>query len=336
MIGRNSMGWRVNSSQATPQDVVGGLRVVTTALLPEARQFEFYREGVLRRLLPTVRRPKSVFRAGMRLIVGRGAELVEHKSDAVDVERSAERLRRDGCDDISIDLMRHCTTSTISQKGDRVLRSGDLCFIDYGQPLSMIRSRHTANGVIVSRARALEVVGSGVSSLVGKPIPGQGLAAVLRRHLVSTFDEAANMSAPERAAATNAAAEMMLVLLQVRLGRQVDEEGFTSGFYKAAQIVIARHCVDPDLTPERIAIIVGCSRASLYRAFARHKETVSYAIWAARLDRAMQLLSSGTEGRSAIGEIAWRCGFRQPATFARMFRRRFGFSPSDAWALRFS
>jgi len=311
------------------------MKVVTTAVLPDARQFEFYREAVLRRLLPTVPQPKSTFRAGMRLVTGRGAELIEHKSDPVDVERSAQRLRRDGCDDISIDLMRYCTTCTISQKGDRVLRSGDLCFIDYAQPLSMIRSRHLAHGVIVSRKRAHEVLGGDIASLAGMPIPASGLAAVLRNHLITTFDEVADMSAPERTAATDAAAEMMLVLLQGHLGRRVDEDGFQGGFYGAANIVIARHCTDPDLTPNRIAEIVGCSRASLYRAFARHDETVADAIWRARLDRALHLLTSPAETRSAIGVIAWRCGFRQPETFARMFRRRFGVSPGDARGLRF-
>lgn len=325
----------MTSSQPVPQHVVGRMTVVATAVLPERRQFEFYREGVLRRLLPTVPHPKSAFRAGMRLIAGRGAELVEHRSDPVDVERSIQRLRRDGCDDISIDLMRHCTTSTISQNGDRIVRSGDLCFIDYGQPLSMIRSRNVAHGVIVSRARAREVLGDKVSSLAGTPIPPRGLAAVLRNHLITTFDEAGNMSAPERAAATDASAEMMLVLLQALAGHKIDEEAYSCGFHKAAHIVIARHYADPDLTPEQIAAIVGCSRASLYRVFSRHGETVAHAIWTARLDRALHLLASGTESRSAIGTIAWRCGFRQPATFARMFRRRFGFSPGDARDLRF-
>lgn len=330
------MGRVMGSAQAMPSDGAGRLTVVTTAMLPEPRQFEFYREGVLRRLLPTVEHPRASFRARMRLIVGRGAELVEHRSDPVDVDRSAVRLRRDGCDDISVDLMRHCTSTTmISQKTDRILRSGDLCFIDYGQPLSMVRSRHVANGIIVSRARAQEVVGSDVSSLAGKPISRQGLASVLRQHLIMTFDEAANMLAPERAAATNAAADMMLVLLRTQLGRRVDEDSFTSGFYRAAQIVIDRHCSDPNLTPDRVAAVVGCSRASLYRAFARRGATVAQAIWDARLQRALHLLMVRAEGRPAIASIAWQCGFRQPATFTRMFRRHFGFAPVDARALTF-
>jgi AraC-like DNA-binding protein len=319
-----------------PSDMAGRLTVLTTAILPEPRQFEFYRDGVLRRVLPTVAHPRAAFRAGMRLIVGHGAELVEHRSDPVHVERSALRLQRDGCDDISIDLMRHCTTTTtISQKADRVLRPGELCFIDYGQPLSMVRTRHVANGIILSRARVRESVGSDVASLAGRPIARSGLASVLRQHLMTTFDEVANMSAEERAAATGAAADMMLVLLRTQLGRPVDEDGFACGFYQAARLVIDRHCIDPDLTPDRIAAAVGCSRASLYRAFARQNETVAQAIWEARLERARRLLASRVAGKPAIGDIAWQCGFRQPATFVRMFRRRFGTSPGTAPALPF-
>ena len=69
----------MSASPALPQDAAGAMRIVTTAMLPESRQFEFYREGVLRRLLPTVPEPKSRFRAGMRLIVGRTAELIERR-----------------------------------------------------------------------------------------------------------------------------------------------------------------------------------------------------------------------------------------------------------------
>lgn len=318
-----------SSQPESPDGVVGGLKLVTTAVLSESRQFEFYREGVLRRLLPTVPEPRSPFRASMRLIVGRGAELVEHKSDAVDVERTAERLRRDGCDDISIDLMRHCTgLTTISQKGDRVLRAGELCFIDYGQPLSMIRARHSAQGVIVSRSKARERLGGDVSSLVGRPLPGRGLAAVLRRHLIASFDEARSMSSAERAVAADAAADMMLMVLKQRLDRKVDEDGFQSGLYHAGRIVIDRYCADPDLAPERIAAIMGCSHASLFRAFAQNDETVVQAIWAARLERALRLLT-GAEGEPMIADVAWKCGFRQSATLVRMFRRHYGFSPND-------
>ena len=63
--------------------------VVTTAVLPEARQFEFYREGVLRRLLPTVPQPKSVFRAGMLYLVTVDAKAWDNvnKFDAIHLVR---------------------------------------------------------------------------------------------------------------------------------------------------------------------------------------------------------------------------------------------------------
>jgi AraC-like DNA-binding protein len=314
-----------------PLESTGTLTAVTTAVLPESKQFAFYREGVLRRLLPTVAPDaRRAFRARMRRIVGNGVELVEHASDAVEAGRSAERIRGDDCDDISLDLMRRCTMATISQNGERTLHAGDFCFIDYGQPLSVIRPRHTALGIIVSRARVREVIGDEVSSLAGQPIPMRGLAAVLRQHLVTTFDEAEHMSVHERTMAADAACDMMLALLQARRGAAADVGRFATGYHQAALTIIERYCADPELAPGGIAVMLGCSRASLYRAFAQHGESVARAIWIARLDRARQLLISPAERHTFVSDIAWRCGFREPATFTRMFHRRFGFSPRDA------
>jgi AraC-like DNA-binding protein len=49
----------------------------------------------------------------------------------------------------------------------------------------------------------------------------------------------------------------------------------------------------------------------------------------ARLDRAGDLLRDRQSGQIAIAEIAFRCGFLDPAYFARRFRQRFGVSPRD-------
>ena len=56
-------------------------------------------------------------------------------------------------------------------------------------------------------------------------------------------------------------------------------------------------------------------------------------IWTARLERARRLLISPEGVGLMISDVGWRCGFQELATFSRMFRRRFGLSPSDARAL---
>ena len=79
-----------------------------------------------------------------------------------------------------------------------------------------------------------------------------------------------------------------------------------------------------------MARLVGCSRATLYRVFAASDRSVASLIWAARLERARWLLPLPASHNAPIAELAYRCGFVDPASFSRMFRRRFGLSPREA------
>lgn len=91
--------------------------------------------------------------------------------------------------------------------------------------------------------------------------------------------------------------------------------------------MIARHCADPEFSVEILAFSLGCSRASLYRAFEHEPRSVAAAIWSARLQHARMLLLS--DPAATIGAIAFRSGFLDQANFNRMFRREFGMSPGE-------
>jgi AraC-like DNA-binding protein len=156
------------------------------------------------------------------------------------------------------------------------------------------------------------------------------MTAVLRHHLLTTLNEASFMQPSERVLAVNAAADMALAILQAGRFGMADGEQFGEGFYRAAHRLIDRLCANADLTPERVAITLGCSRASLYRVFARHGETVAATIWSARIERAQRMLVSAEGVGLLVSDIALHCGFRELPTFTRMFKRRFGMTPSEA------
>jgi AraC-like DNA-binding protein len=84
------------------------------------------------------------------------------------------------------------------------------------------------------------------------------------------------------------------------------------------------------LTPDLAAVSLGCSRASLYRAFVRHGESVAAVIWATRLEQARRMLASSTHLGLNVSEIAFRSGFVDQSTFNRMFKRRYGTTPREA------
>lgn len=309
----------------------GRLFELTTDGIPAAQRLTFWRDGVLKRMEPTAASEAGgPFRARLRRMSIDGAELVEHVSESVIALRTAERRRLDGCDDISIDVKRHCQAASIDHRGEHRLRSGDMCVVDYAQSITVRRTRHAAIGLILPRSRVREAVGDDVAVLAGRKLVARGMTAVLRHHLLTTLDEAPYMSPSERVLAVAAAADMALAIFQAGRFRTADVEHFGDGFYQAARCLIDYQCTNADLTPDRVAMALGCSRASLYRLFARRGESVAATIWSTRIERAGRMLASAEGIGLLVSDIALQCGFRELPTFTRMFKRRFGMTPSDA------
>ena len=309
----------------------GQLLVHTTDGVPAHQRLAYWREGVMRRMVPLgVEGTANPFRGRMRRIVGDGLELIEFASEDVVAVRSPERCRIDGCDDVTIDLMRRSTNTWMDHGGTHRVKAGDLYLVDYAKPSEVRRGRHCTVGLTMSRQLARDVLGDDIAPRAGMKFATTGLARVLCHHLQATFDEAGRMAVAERAAAAKAAKDMALALLQATHEGMADPDRFAHGFHRAALGLIDHECGDPDLTPERIAVALGCSRASLYRAFAKQGESVAAAIWQARLERAHRMLIAPEGIGLLVSDIATLSGFREMPTFTRMFKRRYGLTPSDA------
>jgi AraC-like DNA-binding protein len=309
----------------------GQLLLHTTDGVPAAQRLTYWREGVMRRMVPVaVGDATRAFHGRMRRIVGDDLELIEYASGDVVAVRSAARCRVDGCDDVTIDMMRRCTRASMEHGATHRIKSGDVYLVDYAKPSEVIRGSHCTVGVTMSRRVAREVLGADIDPRAGMKFAPSGLARVLCQHLQVTFDEADRMSIPDRAVAAKVAKDLALALLHVSHETVRDPDRFAYGFYHGALGLIDRECGDPSLTPGRVALAVGCSRAALYRAFAEHDETVSAAIWQARLERARRMLTSAEGVCLLISEVAARSGFRDTPSFSRMFRQRYGMTPIDA------
>jgi AraC-like DNA-binding protein len=309
----------------------GSLLEISTAGIGAHERMAFWREAVLKRLLPigTPGRDRP-FQGRLRRIVGDQAELVEQVADAIHVERRQDRCASDGLDDISIDFMLDFSHANMDHGGAYKLRPGDLCVMDYARPCEVVVPRHRCGGLILPRRRVREALGHDMPELRGLRLPRGGISALLLSHVRMTIDEAPRLSPVERVAAVKAAADMALAALQAGQLGAVDVEQFEYGFYYAACRLIERRCTDPQLTPRIVAAELGCSRPSLYRAFLRHGESVAAMIWTKRIERARTMLTNASHAQLLVSEVAFRCGFLDQPTFNRMFKRRFGLTPREA------
>ncbi|TCP15472.1 helix-turn-helix domain-containing protein [Simplicispira metamorpha] len=126
-----------------------------------------------------------------------------------------------------------------------------------------------------------------------------------------------------------------LALLMLRnLGRQglgADlpdlHECLHAGRHAAALHFMEQQAHRHDLDAASIARGAGCSRTRLYEAFAAQGQTVMGALRELRLQRARRGIEQSA--RLHVGGLAWRCGFADASGFSKLFRARFGLSPTE-------
>jgi AraC-like DNA-binding protein len=98
-----------------------------------------------------------------------------------------------------------------------------------------------------------------------------------------------------------------------------------TSLYDDAVAIVKREYAD-DLSLDDIARRVASSRRQLQRAYNEiGATTFREHLTAVRMDRAAELLASSS---MTVREVAHRVGYRQPAQFAKAFRRRHGAAPS--------
>jgi AraC family transcriptional regulator, regulatory protein of adaptative response / methylphosphotriester-DNA alkyltransferase methyltransferase len=99
-----------------------------------------------------------------------------------------------------------------------------------------------------------------------------------------------------------------------------------SSLYDDAVAIVERE-YGSDLGLDAIARRVASSRRQLQRAYAEvGNTTFREQLTAVRMERAAELLARSSV---TVREVAHRVGYRQPAQFAKAFRRHHGVAPSE-------
>ena len=164
-------------------------------------------------------------------------------------------------------------------------------------------------------------------ALLGKPISArEGWGAPLGALLESMCHglESAPLPRP-------LIAEQVGSLLSLATGFHEPPEGTRHRGQLARRILrrIESDFADPDLCPESVAADCNISKRYLQTLLAGSGTSFVQELNAIRLDRASDLLADPRAGGLSIAEIAYRTGFLDAGYFARLFRKRFGITPSQ-------
>jgi AraC-like DNA-binding protein len=311
---------------------------VDSQALPSAERLALWRETGL---LPMAAEPvdddgRQRFRIRVRRLSAPCGRFSDLTASPMKLSREKPHQTRDGLDMVGLTLMLGTRVHhQFGAGGGSVdVQPRQILIKDFTRPAiaSWQTSAHRGLNLHLPRLTVETAVGNRITRLHGTVLSSAGLSLLLETQLVGLAALVPRLNTSSRAAALGATVELAASVLRCELGAPIEDEANNAGLFAAAQVLIKRHLGSPRLSPELIARQLGCSRAHLYRVFAGHGETVSHNVRELRLQRARDLLAGTTAGSTRIGDVAYRCGFEDPVHFTRLFRQRFGVTPSALMA----
>ena len=248
-------------------------------------------------------------------------------SNAHRVDRTQRQVRRDGLDHHLI-LYQVAGTSALAQNDQTVqLAAGDIALVDAARSVTYFTEHRTAQWL------ALRLPRQSLLSHLGVELRG-GLGRHGMRAAKLLFDLVRDADKGEGSASSRAESYLQLAIYDFvgalfapsdapLISRRTDK------LFARVRGTIKECFADPDFGPAEVANEVGISLRYVQKLCTERGTTCSEFIYSLRLDHAAHLVRRRAllGAGQPLSEIAYACGFRDYAHFARKFRDRFGCAP---------
>lgn len=219
--------------------------------------------------------------------------------------------------------------SYFEQDGQKIaFGPGDCLAHDFSRPHSFTSPALTRVDSLSIPTELLLRRGMRFGGMAAKKIAGDTTVAIVHEFLDSLLRGAG-------AVAPAAAAVMADALFNLALLPFAHQTATPRGISHAdllrirAKSFIENHLRDPDLGIHEIANALGCTKRYLHLVFQDEGTTIARFIWQSRVERCRQDLEAPGNRERSITEIAFSWGFCSSAHFSRLFKGRFGVTPSS-------
>lgn len=300
---------------------------LTTAGLPEAKRFAFWRDAVCSHFARI-----DCFRLSDRPFAGEIATTrvneihfsrvrgLEHKC-----VRTSRQIHQSTEEAVFINLQMKGTWWSEQDGRKATLEPGDFACFDSTRPFSGIQGGEFEQLVVhVPRDLWVRRIGQ-TEQLTARAVRGNA-------HLGSLVSDALRriLSVAESAGGETAhrLVELMLALVTTAYGELVSHGGIRGSSGRVALLYRAKALVeenlhDPGLNPEKIARALKISVRYLQELFREEDTTVSNWIWSRRLEKCRQDLSDPLLAGKSISQIAFGWGFSDFSHFSHRFKAAF-------------
>jgi AraC-like DNA-binding protein len=302
----------------------------STRKIPERERIASWREEFGRRLLRVDIEPASdlPFHAEAALRALPGLRTISFTGSATRYDRD-RALARGGDGAISL-IVNADAMCAASQRGrEATLGPGDAVAVLHEEPATVSFGAGSYFALFVPRD-ALTPLAANVDDATLRAIPRDRTALRLLVNYVKLVKDERVLSAPRLCREVVSHIHGLLALT-LNPDRPLDEDGLSAiaaGRLRAAIDQIAACFQEPELSVAEIARSLGISPRYLQRLLETTGTSFTERVTELRLQKALELLSDAGDPNRRVTDIALESGFSDISHFNRLFRYRFGDTPS--------
>jgi len=246
------------------------------------------------------------------------------------LERLPDRIAADGIDILGVGLLLEGEMHGVAGTREFETRTGEILLFDIAQPITMTMSIARSIQMAIPRAVAEAELGP-VAELHGRVI-GRGEAALLHNHLHKLSETLHLIAAEDAPRLGRTLLDLLVVAVHAAAGTERPTPEPALGMGARARAEVHANLESPSLSVASLCRRLQVSRSTLHRLFEKEGGVQTY-IRNCRLNAARIALLDG-ENDERIGAMAERLGFSDAAHLSRLFRARFGETPSQCRASR--
>lgn len=314
--------WTPQHGRWTPRHgyppIATHVEVSTDGVAP-SEAFDFWREIACYDWDPARPDLAQPFNARATAIIAQDAEFYSFGVSALEGARSRKMVLADGFDTLSIGIVLSGRRQAEAEDDRAEATEPAGIFVhDASRPSRIAWSDGRGVHLLLRRQALTAIFGQAIPapSALARTLAGSPLSELWRQQMRDMARHGPVLPPAERSFALG----QLHALTQFMLGQMK-----SGSLRSAAMALIDARLADPNMGVDWLVARLGCSRATLYRAFDEDARGIAGLITDLRYERARRMLAEQPD--RPIADVAMASGLYDTVNFSRGFRSRYGMAP---------